>query len=81
MQDTTSLSYPVAEDCLQLNVWAPVTDTANTHRPESGGARAPRNTLLPVLVWACGGGLTSCSGREFNGSRLSQLGSLVVVSV
>ena len=34
-----------------------------------------------MLVWAFGGGLTSGSGRTFNGTRLAALGQMVVVSI
>lgn len=67
MQDEPS--YPVSEDCLQLNIWAP--SAALT-------AKAQRKA---VLVWAFGGGLTSGSGRTFNGTALTQLGDIVVVTV
>lgn len=60
------LGATVGEDCLYLNVWAP-----------SGASDAPR----PVLVWIHGGAFTSGSGALYDGSRLAELGDLVVVTI
>ena len=59
-------SFPVDEDCLQLNVWSPAVASDEN---------------LPVLVWAFGGGLTTGSGRTCNGTLLANLGRMVVVTV
>ena len=59
-------SFPVDEDCLQLNVWSPAVAS---------------DEKLPVLVWAFGGGLTTGSGRTYNGTLLANLGRMVVVTV
>ncbi len=52
------------EDCLYLNVWAPVA----TNKP------------LPVMVWIHGGAFTSGSGSQalYDGSRLAAKGVVVV---
>ncbi len=62
-----------SEDCLQLNIWQPVSNITNTPRP--------------VMVWIHGGGLTIGSSVEqvngrlvYDGSKLAEKG-VVVVSV
>ena len=59
--------YPISEDCLYLNVWAP-TKTVNAHRP--------------VLVWIHGGGFIEGAAAPdiYNGEQLARQG-LVVVSI
>lgn len=59
--------YPISEDCLYLNVWAP-TKIANAHRP--------------VLVWIHGGGFIegAAAPNIYNGEQLATQG-LVVVSI
>ena len=59
---------PQSEDCLYLNVWAPI----------DGGRPSP--TALPVMVWFHGGGFTSGSGAItwYHGSRLAARGAVVV---
>jgi para-nitrobenzyl esterase len=58
------LGYPVSEDCLTLNVWAPVAHA----KP------------LPVMVWIHGGGHMWGSGREakFEGTALAKKGVVLV---
>jgi para-nitrobenzyl esterase len=55
------------EDCLYLNVQAP--------------ANATQNSKLPVLFWIHGGGLTTGSGQEYDGSSLINTGKVVFVSI
>jgi len=64
--DKTTSTQPMSEDCLNLNVWAPVTAT-----PAS---------KLPVMVWVHGGGFVSGSGTApvMDGSTLVAHGILVV---
>ncbi|MCE0767731.1 carboxylesterase family protein [Pseudonocardia kujensis] len=59
----------MSEDCLNLNIWAPVS--AN----DSSG--------LPVLVWLHGGVFTNGSGnlRRTDGSNLAKRGDVIVVAV
>ncbi len=56
-----------SEDCLYLNVTAPVTATAE--HP------------LPVMVWIHGGGFVSGAGSIFDARRLAVQGDVVVVTV
>jgi len=60
--------WPMDEDCLNLNIWAPGTD---------GKKR-------PVLVWFHGGGFTDGSAIEhiaYEGENLALFGDAVVVTV
>ena len=58
---------PIDEDCLQLNIWTPGTDSA--HRP--------------VMVWIHGGGFTGGTGASArsNGGVLAGRGDVVVVTI
>jgi para-nitrobenzyl esterase len=58
---------PGDEDCLVLNVFTP----------------APDDAARPVMVWVHGGGFVSGSGHIpwYDGSRLSQAGDVVVVTI
>ena len=55
------------EDCLYLNVWTPKAD----------------NKKRPVLFWIHGGGffIGSSAQKEYNGTRLSERGDVVIVSI
>lgn len=57
-----------AEDCLHLNVWAPVSAPA---------------TPRPVMVWIHGGGNTVGSAVDpvYDGRRLAEAGDVVVVTI
>ena len=67
-QVNATLPY-ISEDCLTLNIWKPSGLTSN------------QTTLLPVLVWVFGGGLTSGSGIQYNGTKLAALGNVVIVTI
>jgi para-nitrobenzyl esterase len=60
-------AYPVSEDCLTLNIFAPANATAASK--------------LPVMVWIHGGAFTSGSGRDFDGSALVRTGNVIVVTI
>ena len=60
-------AYPVSEDCLSLNIFAPASATATAG--------------LPVMVWIHGGGFVSGSGRDFDGTALVKHGDLLVVTI
>lgn len=62
-------SPSTTEDCLYLNVFAPLTG----HR-----AAFPRR---PVMVWFPGGGLFSGEGSDYDGSKLVKDGDTVVVTL
>lgn len=62
------LGSGVGEDCLYLNVYAPVAAVTD------GPGR-------PVLVWIHGGAYTSGSGALYDGRSLAELGDIVVVTV
>jgi para-nitrobenzyl esterase len=55
----------MSEDCLTLNIWSPGADSQ----------------LRPVLVWLHGGGWLIGSGRLHDGTHLSMLGDVVVVTL
>ncbi|WP_290056469.1 carboxylesterase/lipase family protein, partial [Amycolatopsis solani] len=54
------------EDCLYLNVFRPARAT---------------NERLPVLLWIHGGGFSSGSGNDFDGSLLAETNNIVVVTI
>lgn len=56
-----------AEDCLYLNVYAPI----------GHGGKPP----VPVIVWLHGGGFTRGSGSDFDPSPLVAAGRVVVVTI
>jgi para-nitrobenzyl esterase len=58
---------PESEDCLNLNVWTPATDSKKR----------------PVMVWIYGGSFKTGSGIEamYDGSHLSKRGDVVVVTL
>jgi para-nitrobenzyl esterase len=57
---------PVGEDCLTLNVWAPIAATG---------------TPRPVMVWIHGGAFANGSGDPFDARRLVARGGIVVVTI
>jgi para-nitrobenzyl esterase len=63
-----ALGSGIGEDCLYLNVHAPVA-AATDGRPR------------PVLVWLHGGAFTGGSGALYRGAPLAEQGDLVVVTV
>ncbi len=58
------LPFPVSEDCLYLNIWAPAEEKGN----------------LPVMVWFFGGGFTTgnAGDEEFEGTRMAEKGVILV---
>jgi para-nitrobenzyl esterase len=62
--DAAPLSQPLSEDCLGINVWAPVKKTGK----------------LAVLVWIHGGGYVNGAGSAevYDGSQLARLGIILV---
>jgi para-nitrobenzyl esterase len=58
-------SPSTTEDCLYLNVFAPVKTT---------------KALLPVMVWLYGGGLFSGESNDYDGSKLARDGGVIVVT-
>ncbi|GHE84134.1 carboxylic ester hydrolase [Amycolatopsis deserti] len=56
----------VNEDCLYLNVYRPAR---------------PAGERLPVLLWIHGGGFSSGSGDQFDGSLLAETNNIVVVTI
>ncbi|HWF00315.1 MAG TPA: carboxylesterase family protein [Caulobacteraceae bacterium] len=64
-----TVSQPMDENCLALNVWTPAA------APKSGGR--------PVMVWLHGGGwfAGSSGSAPYDGERLAEAGDVVVVSL
>ena len=60
-------SPSTTEDCLYLNVFAPL--------PKTGAAKKA------VIVWFYGGGLFSGESNDYNGSKLARRGDVVFVSL
>ena len=56
---------PTNEDCLFLNIETPSTEGSDR----------------PVLFWIHGGGLTTGSANDYNGSMLAKQGDVVVVTI
>ena len=69
---------PVSEDCLYLNVWAPVESLPSAVVVEANEQTAAR--ALPVMVWIHGGALTRGSGSTpiYDGARLAAKGVVLV---
>lgn len=65
--------FAQSDDCLNLNIWTPATDTAK-----------PDNKKRPVMVWFHGGGFMAGSSLEsdaYDGANLAKSQDVVVVSV
>jgi len=62
--DAAPLSQPLSEDCLGINLWAPVARTGK----------------LPVLVWIHGGGFVNGAGSAevYDGSALARQGIILL---
>jgi len=60
-------TFPTSENCLNLNIWSPST----------------KDKKHPVMVWIHGGAFYTGSGSWsiYNGSKLSQNGDVVVVTI
>lgn len=69
----TVISHQIAEDCLYLNVWAPV----------AAGQSNSDTRLKPVMVWVFGGGFAGGSNNldEMDGRMLAALGDVIVVTI
>ncbi|KFU96014.1 Fatty acyl-CoA hydrolase precursor, medium chain, partial [Chaetura pelagica] len=61
------VSFKVSEDCLYLNVYAPIS-TAKQEK-------------LPVFVWIHGGGLVFGAASSYDGSALAAFDNVVVVTI
>jgi para-nitrobenzyl esterase len=59
-------SANTSEDCLTLNVFTP---------------RSSASAKLPVIVWIHGGGNMDGASRDYDGSRLAEVGQTVVVTI
>jgi len=56
------------EDCLYLNIFAP-------------DAKPSRRAKRPVMVWFYGGGLFSGESNDYDGSKLTRRGDVIVVTL
>ncbi|KAM6223766.1 LOW QUALITY PROTEIN: cocaine esterase-like [Rhynchocyon petersi] len=65
--DTTLPFTDMSEDCLYLNVYTP--------------AHAHKGSNLPVMVWIHGGGLVVSMASMYDGSSLTALEDVVVVTI
>lgn len=84
-QSGTGDPGPSSEDCLSVNVWAPITSPARTGASGASGASgvatpAGKVVKRPVIVWIHGGALRFGSGGLpiYDGSALAQQGAVVV---
>lgn len=59
--------FTISEDCLYINVFAP--------------SNATKHSKLPVMYFVQGGGFTSNSNANFNGSDLAREGNMIVVNL
>ncbi|XP_039250266.1 cholinesterase-like [Styela clava] len=68
---------PLSEDCLFMNVWAPVSPDFSGRRLTAG------ESLLPVMIWIYGGGFYSgtASLDVYDGKWLAASEQVVVVSM
>jgi para-nitrobenzyl esterase len=71
----------IDEACLQLNIFAPCTNTTSP-QPFSQSDRNANAKLLPVMAWIHGGGFSIGSAVEkmYNGSSLAS-GGVVIVTI
>eukprot|EP00929_Paragymnodinium_shiwhaense_P039321 TRINITY_DN20671_c0_g1_i1.p1 TRINITY_DN20671_c0_g1~~TRINITY_DN20671_c0_g1_i1.p1 ORF type:complete len:614 (+),score=120.49 TRINITY_DN20671_c0_g1_i1:37-1842(+) len=58
--------HPTSEDCLHLNVWAPVAGLLSTAEAASDSKPAEAPPPAPVLLWIYGGGLVGGSKDDVN---------------
>ncbi|WP_438434612.1 carboxylesterase/lipase family protein [Gorillibacterium sp. sgz500922] len=79
-----------SEDCLYLNIWAPLAEgtagtPAESAQAEDGnsGDEAAAGSLKPVLVWLHGGAFVSGAGSLplYDGTSFVRSGEVVVVTV
>ncbi|KAG0148766.1 hypothetical protein CROQUDRAFT_691971 [Cronartium quercuum f. sp. fusiforme G11] len=62
---SSDIPVPISEDCLSLNIYRPAKPVK---RPSP--LTSDKGTLLPVLVWIHGGGLSYGSSAEYDGSTI-----------
>ena len=54
---------PQSEDCLYLNIWAPVREQKTVGAGAGAGAGVVEKKLLPVIIWVCGGSYKEGGGH------------------
>jgi para-nitrobenzyl esterase len=90
VKDTSRMSGQVSEDersedCLCLNIWAPLDPNGEGQSPNTGGGTIPSkpDRLRPVLVWVHGGTFVSGAGSMdlYDGTAFVRAGEVIVVTL
>ncbi|XP_053212028.1 acetylcholinesterase-like isoform X2 [Panonychus citri] len=73
----------MSEDCLYLNIWVPLEESAFRTLSSSIGSNRRPTVQLPVMVWIHGGAFFSGSAdlSTYDGRILSSYGNVIVVTI
>lgn len=75
MQPSYASNSGSSEDCLYLNIYAPYNAYIQSVLNKNSTA------LLPIFVWIHGGAFSLGSGNEYDGSLISVMSNMIVVTI